>query len=146
MIEEQEVDTLLAQLSSEQAQIRNVAALRLADMKADIAVNELLKAIFKKENFNYNGTLVYALQALDCSGKLKEIVEILFFQGYEAKLGAYTILSEQVFEFTAEDLLAVEQMWRVCQEQPYRCPDFDNSEVQAMIEDAVNGYLNYLER
>lgn len=141
---QQEVDSLLAQLNSEQSQIRNVAALRLADMKADIAVNELLKAIFKKENFNYNGTLVYALQALDCSCKLKEIFEILFFQGYEAKLSAYTILSEQIFEFTSDDLLTVEQMWCDCQEHPYKCPHIDNSEVKELIKDAVDGYLSYL--
>ncbi|GAB3713976.1 hypothetical protein GCM10027592_53430 [Spirosoma flavus] len=142
--EEQEVDSLLTQLSSKQSQIRNVAALRLADIKADRAVNELLKAIFKKENFNYNGTLVYALQALDCSCKLKEIFEILFYQGYEAKLGAYTILSEQVFEFASEDLLTVERMWHDCVEHPYKCPDFDSSEVSRMIKDAVDSYLSYL--
>lgn len=143
---EQEVNFLLTQLNSDQSQIRNVAALRLADLKADIAVNELLKAIFKTENFNRNGTLVYALQALDCRLKLKEIFEILFFQGYEAKIEAYAILSEQVFEFTTKDLLAVERMWCDCVEHPYKCPDFDNSEVREMIKNSVDGYLSYLKK
>ncbi len=39
--------------------------------------------------------MVFALESLDCSQKLKEIFRILFYESYESKLSADAILNDQ---------------------------------------------------
>ncbi|MCP2045813.1 HEAT repeat domain-containing protein [Pontibacter sp. HSC-36F09] len=141
-----EVLTFLIQLlNSKDPILRNCAALGLKDIKDNKAVEPLLDAIFKKENHNYNGTLVFALEDLDCSQKLKEIFKILFYESYEAKISAYAILSEQVFEFSEEDLLKVKEMWEEIKQHPEKCPNYEYEEVPELIQDAVDGYMGYLQ-
>ena len=60
------LEFLIALLELEDPGIRNLAALALEDIKDNKALDPLLRAIFKKENHNKNGTMVFALQALDC--------------------------------------------------------------------------------
>lgn len=139
------VDFLISLLSLENSGIRNRAALALRDIGDNKAVKPLLKAIFKKENLNYNGTMVYALEALDCSKNLKEIFKILFYQGAEAKLSADTILSEQIFTFYREDILIIKRMWDDCKLHPEKCPDYDDIDTREMMESAVEGFMRYLE-
>ncbi|WP_162426348.1 HEAT repeat domain-containing protein [Pontibacter pudoricolor] len=141
-----EVLTFLIQLlNSKDPILRNCAALALKDIQDNKAVEPLLEAIFKKENHNYNGTLVFALEGLDCSQKLKEIFKILFYESYEAKISAYSILSKQEFEFTAEDLHEVKKMWEDIKQHPEKCPNYEYEEVPEMIQDAVEGYMGYLQ-
>jgi HEAT repeat protein len=138
------VQFLIPLLKSEDPLLRNCVALSLKDIKDNKAIDPLLEAIFKKENHNYNGTLVFALEALDCSQKLKEIFKILFYESYESKISAYAILSEQVFEFTEEDLLEVNSRWEDIRLHPEKCPSYEYNEVPEMIQDAVDGYMSYL--
>ena len=139
------VDFLISLLAFENSGTRNRAALALSDIKDNRALEPLLTAIFKKENYNYNGTLVYALEFFDCSQKLKDIFKILFFETYEAKIGAYTILSEQEFDFTEQELIEIKQMWENCKSNPEICPGFEDKETKDMMQDAVEGFLTYLE-
>jgi len=83
------VDFLISILSSDNSDIRNRAALALENIKDNRALEPLLAAIFIKENHNYNGTMVFALEPLDCSKKLKEIFKILFFETYESNISFY---------------------------------------------------------
>lgn len=136
------VDFLISLIALDDSSIRNRAALALKDIKDNRAIEPLIIAISKKANLNYNGTMVYALESLDCSKKLTEIFQILFYQGYEAKWSAYTILSEQIFEFTKDDLYEIQKMWTDCLLNPEKCPDFD--EVREDIQDMVDDYLSYL--
>jgi len=138
------VDSLISQLNNNDPSIRNNAALQLADLGANQVVNALLDAILKVDNFGNNGTLVYALQKLDCSQKLVEVFAILFYQDYEAKLMAHQLLDQQVFEFSKEDLLTIQAMWHDCIKHPEKCPDFGTVAVRDMIEHDVAGYLSYL--
>lgn len=124
--------------------MRNSAALKLRAIADSRAVEPLLLAITKKENLNYNGTLVYALQTLDCSRKLKELFEILFYQGYEAKMGAMGVLNEQIFEFDSEELLEIKAMWEDCKLHPEKCPSFHFEDTEEIIEDYVEGFMAYL--
>jgi HEAT repeats len=133
---------LLSLLKSEKSDLRNEAALALEELKDQRALEPLLEAIFKKENHKYNGTLVFTLESLDCSKKLKEIFAILFYEAYEAKLSASAILSEQLFEFTDQDLYDIQYMWEDCKAHPEKCPQFIN--VRDLIQDKVDGYLSYL--
>jgi len=103
---------LINLLESENPSTRNTSALKLRVLKDNRAIEPLLKAIFKVENKEDNGTLVYALQTLDCKHKLVELFKVLFYQGYEAKVMAHQILDEQIFEFTKNDLLEIRKMWK----------------------------------
>jgi hypothetical protein len=133
------VDFLISLLSLNDSGIRNRAALALEEIKDNKAVDPLLTSIFKKENFNYNGTMVFALEALDCSKYLKEIFKILFYQGYEAKVSAQAILTNQKFYFTDQDIIEINQMWLECLQKPSLCPDFEDSKDD--IQELVNLFL-----
>lgn len=137
-------DFLISLLNLENPDIRNRAALALEEIKDNRALDPLLMAIFKKENHNYNGTMVFALESLDCSKKLKEIFKILFFETYESKISAYAILCDQTFDFTEQDLIDVRQMWQECKMDPAKCPGFDDEETMAMMQDAVEKFISYL--
>ena len=136
---EKVVDFLISLLLLDNSGIRNRAALALEDIKDNRAVEPLLNAIFKKENHNYNGTLVYALESLDCSGKLKEIFRILIYETYEAKMVADTILSEQKFDFNDDDLIEIQEMWNDCLLHPEKSPEFEESKV--MIQDNIDAFM-----
>jgi hypothetical protein len=138
------VEFLISLIASDNPGIRNRAALALEDIKDNRALEPLLTAIFKKENFNYNGTMVFALESLDCSQKLKEIFKILFYETYEAKVSAFAILADQIFNFTKDNLLEIQKMWNECKLHPEKCPDFDDIETREMIQDAVDGFMCYL--
>jgi HEAT repeat protein len=117
-------DFLISLLASDNPGIRNTAALALEDIKDNIALDPLLAAIFKKENHNYNGTMVFALQSLDCSKNLKDIFRILFYETHESKISAYAILCDQTFEFTTQDLTEIQQMWNDCNLHPTKCSGY----------------------
>ena len=138
------VNFLVSLIALDNSSIRNRAALALEDIKDSRALEPLLTAIFKKENHNYNGTMVFALEALDCSQKLKEIFRILFYETYESKICAYSILSGQIFDFTKEDLIEVKQMWDDCKQHPDKCPGYEDIETREMMQDAVDGFMSYL--
>jgi HEAT repeat protein len=143
--DEEAIQVLIDLLESADPQIRNSVALGIYDLKPQRALEPLLAAIFKDENHNFNGTLVYALGQLDCGHKLKEIFTILFYESYEAKYGAYEILDTQIFEFSRGDLLAIKAMWEDLLERPERCPGFDSDDTREMILSSVNGYMSYLD-
>lgn len=138
-------DFLISLLEKSNLGIRNRAALALEEIRDDRAIEPLLKSINKKENFNFNGTMVFALESLDCSKHLTEIFEILFYQTYESKMGAMSILDTQIFEFTKDDLINIENMWKDCLLNPIKCPEIENHEVRLEIQDLVDGFMKYLE-
>ena len=138
------VDVLISLIALDDCSIRNKAALALEQIKDNRALEPLLTAIFKKENHNYNGTMVFALESLNCSKKLKEIFRILFYETYESKLSANAILSDQIFEFTEHDLRDIQRMWEDCKLHPDKCPGIDDDETRKMMQDSVDGFLCYL--
>ena len=139
------INFLIGLLELGNVAIRNRAALALREIEDNRALNPLLKAIFKPENKNYNGTLVYALETLDCKSKLVEIFQILFYHQYESKMGACTILEEQIFEFTSNELLEIKGMWEDCNKNPEKAEDFDKEEKKLAMQDVYDGFMIYLE-
>ena len=137
------VDFLISLLNQSNAKLRNVAALGLREMRDNCAIEPLLNAINKKGNENNRGTMVYALQTSDCSQKLPEIFDLLFYGNFEVRMMASTILEEQIFEFTRQDLHNIQCKWEDLQEHPEKCPGF-NAEVKDLIQDFVADYLAYL--
>lgn len=133
----------LLELDNKHNYSRNIAALTLVKMGDNRAVEPLFNAILKKENINYNGTLVYALEGLNCSLKFRDLFDILFYHGYEAKVSAHAILSEQQFLFDNEDIIYISATWDNIKSHPEIYNEGGNS--MALIEDAVTQYLPYLE-
>jgi HEAT repeat protein len=133
---------LISLLSSRNPVIRDRAALGLHELKDNTAVEHLFKAISRPENVNHRGTLVYALESMDCSGKLVEVFDLLFYGNAEVKMGAEAILDEQEFEFTRNDLLNIQLKWQQVQANPDLCPYYDDwkDNIDVMVE----GYLAYL--
>ncbi|WP_426492721.1 HEAT repeat domain-containing protein [Hymenobacter sp. 102] len=135
-------DALLSLLSDTNPRARNAAALALRGRADNRAIEPLLAAIRTPNTRGYNGTLVYALQTLDCRHHLKELFEILFYQGYEAKQMAMQVLEEQEFEFTTEDLLSIQRQWNACKAQPELCYRFEENHEN--IDYFVEGFMAYL--
>jgi hypothetical protein len=128
-------DILINSLESEDVGLRNRVALALRKKKDNGAVDPLLKAILSPENRDYNGTMVYALQTLNCQYKLVELFQILFYESYESKMMAYMILEEQIFEFSQADLFEIQKMWQDCLQQPKKINGFEEGETRLMMED-----------
>jgi hypothetical protein len=88
------IQPLLATLSAtEDRWLRNRVALALMDLKAHEAVPALLDAAHRQLDGDH-GTLIYALEALDCRKHLEEIAFFLCHGDYEAQCAASTILEE----------------------------------------------------
>lgn len=136
------LDYLITLLNSTDPELRNLSALGLRDLADNGALEPLFVAIMKPENVNSRGTLVYALETLNCSAKFSEMFDLLFYGNYEVKVGAATILEDQEFEFSKVDLLVIQDKWTHIQLNPNLCPDYDKC--RADIEDLVSSYLNHL--
>ena len=132
---------LISLLKLDDPAIRNRAALALEEIKDNRALDPLLTAIFKKENHNSNGTMVFALEPLDCRNHLIQIFKILLFETYESKLSAYNILTDQEFIVTDKDIFEITSMWRKCKLSPKLCPGYDHQETREMMEDAVQRFV-----
>lgn len=136
------LDYFISQLANESPIIRDRVALGLYDLADNKAISPLLNAINKPKNTGCNGTLVFALSALDCSKLLKEIFDLMFYGDAEVRMSAALILDEQVFEFSKADLLSIKAKWESIQKNPEDCPDFEQYKEQ--IQDCVDGFLAYL--
>jgi hypothetical protein len=134
---------LISLLDSTDPDIYSIAAYTLRDIADNEALEPLMKAIFKKENLNYNGTLVFALQTLNCSHKFKELFEILFYHGYESKILAYQILGGQEFEFKRGELQDILAEWEDIKIHPDKCLFYEDS--KEMIQKTIDGYAGYLD-
>ncbi len=132
----------LLDLNNEQNWSRNIAALMLRDIGDNRAVDPLFTAILKKENINYNSTLVYALERLDCSRKFRELFEVLFYHGEAAQMSAHSILAEQDFLFDNNDLEGIKAEWESIKANSKGRPK--NEQVLEWMKGAVDQYMVYL--
>jgi HEAT repeat protein len=149
------IDYLIELLDQENSLVRNEVAMTFMDNKFNQALEPLLNSISKAENINARGTMVYALQALDCSHKLKELFEILFTatKNWEVQSGVLTVLEEQEFEFTRNDLIDIKDKWERLKENWNDLNGIEKGvtkkayEIDSdIIQDFVDGYVSYLEK
>lgn len=133
---------LVSFLTGTDVLLRNRAAIALHDLADSRALAPLLQAIFRKENEHHRGTLVWALEPLDCSQLLVPLFDLLFYGNAEVKRGAMSILDSQVFEFDTNDLYAIQAKWEEIQQHPENCPEYE--EHREDIQQTVDGYLAYL--
>ncbi|MBC8081825.1 MAG: HEAT repeat domain-containing protein [Hymenobacter sp.] len=139
---EESFNFLVGLLALDNAQLRKIAALALREKADNRAVEPLLAAINNPANKNNRGTMVYALARLDCSHHLKNMFELLIYGNYEVKMGAVTVLEEQLFEFTIDELENIAAMWRDCKDHPEKCPGYEKC--REGIESLIEGFLSYL--
>lgn len=69
---------------------------------------------------------------------------ILFYESYESKISAQAILSEQIFSFSKEDFLEIQQMWNGCKYHSEKCPYYEDIEKRKMMKDEVSGFKSNL--
>lgn len=89
---------------------------------------------------------------LDCSQPLSALFGILFgaVNNWEVQASALTILEEQIFEFTSDELYDIAAGWDAVKDDWNRLNDIDESSSskpdhdRALIQDFVDGYLAYL--
>jgi len=137
---------LIELLNQTDSGIRNRAALALEQIKDNRAVEPLIKAIAKKENHNFNGTMVFALESLDCSNRIVDIFRILFEETYESKISANAILEEQKFNYNENEIEKIDQMWIACNQNKSEFPGFDDEETYQMMKENYKLFKNHVNK
>ena len=132
------IDLIISKLDSNDTSIRYIASHLILTFKIERAKHKLIERILAKETFNSNGTMTYALFHLNCESNLADVFRILATQSYESKMHAYAIISEQEFEFSKDDLSEIKSIWNKTKSQKLEKETF------AMIEDAYNGFMGYI--
>ncbi len=149
---EGEFEYLLGLLKHEDSAIRNATALTFRENKYQDALEPLFEAINTEEYSNTNGTLVYALETLNCTNKLSELFRILFttYKNWEVQNHILTILDEQEFEFKEEELLLIKALWLKIKDS-WNALNGITEETRTkhsidedVVNETVQGYLAYL--
>ena len=143
---------LVELLDQENPWTRNVVAITFRINRFNAAVDPLFHAITKPENSRYNGTLVYALEKLNCGHHLGELFSILFGAAgnWEVQASALCILEEQIFEFIRDELRTIAEGWNAIQNDWNRLNNIDEGKIREtdfdrmLIQSFVDGYLAYL--
>jgi HEAT repeat protein len=150
---QENIDYLLGLLDQTNTELRNAIAITFRDNKFSDALEPILNAINKKENKGRTGTLVYALEKLDCRFKLKELFHILFDNNsYEVQNHILTILDEQTFDFTEADLLEIKSKWEKLKDNWNEFNNVDKDNLKGhdidrdLVQSFVDGYVTYLEQ
>jgi hypothetical protein len=120
------IDLFISLLDHDNSKIREIAALGLHEIADNQALEPLLTSINKQSNKNSNGTMAFALETLDCSRKLNEIFDLLFYGDAEVKMAATSILDNQDFYFSKFDLTNIQAKWDYIKSHPEKCPFYDS--------------------
>lgn len=120
------LDYFLSLLDQDNVKLRDLAALGLHDLADNNALVPLLKAINQPKNQGHNGTMAYALETLDCSKELSAIFDLLFYGDAEVKMAATTILDEQTFDSSEQEIQNIQHKWHDIKMYPDKCPFFDS--------------------
>jgi hypothetical protein len=99
---------LLKALGSADPKERDKAALCLRDI-AEAAVPALLRAIHEPANKNNRGTLAYAPNVFNCSEHFAMLFALAVTGNYEVQCHALSILQQQNFAPTTQELREAEQ-------------------------------------
>ena len=133
--------------------IRNATALTFRDNKFDRAVPYLIKAIKKPENKTNRSTLFHALETMDCGCIFNELFAFLFSThgNWAAHHSILTILDEQEFLFTDDDLRNLKKIWNILMPDWNNLNKLDESKIKDMditsiiIDEFVNRFTDYLD-
>ena len=119
------VTILIPCLASPSPVTRNAAAIALRDIGDNAAREPLIRAITDPLTQGDRGTLVRALQTLDCSACLRFLFQLALTETFEVQNHALQILYEQEFWYTREDLVEMEAELEGYAQREDRPPDTD---------------------
>lgn len=94
LTEDDKKELLTIFLNTKNYQIRNRIAILLSEVGYNRAIPLIIEVIFRKELYNRNGSLVYALYDMDVLKNFPDIIRIICTQDYEARLMAYDIVKK----------------------------------------------------
>lgn len=99
-------DYLIKQLLNckmpEENKKRNTVALFLSEIKCDEAVSAIIKLIKDEQESKHIGTLIYALQNLECAEYLEHIFHLLYSGNYEVRRNIFDLLEQNKDKITLE--------------------------------------------
>ena len=103
---------LIDMLNSKDSQIRNLAAVAMRETKDQKFLTPLIQRLSDLGPKGQIGTLVYALENLDCSKNLYDIANLNLHAGtnMEIKHSTTVILNEQTFRLTKKELKEVKEL------------------------------------
>lgn len=132
-------DYLLSKLkTSSDGNSRNMLAIILSDLKCQDAVEILMELISKPELENNRGSLVYALENLECAKYYKELLPLLFKGNFEVRMQIYSVM-QNIFPQLCEQ----EQKWCIDyverQLEEYECI---LSQAYDLYENVIGGELS----
>lgn len=133
---------IVDQLNSDEDYVRYISSLMIIQFKIESAKSKLIERILDSNTLGNNGSMTYALLHLNCEDKLVDVFRILASQTWESKNHAYTILSEQIFEFSRSDLYNLDKIWNDVLANQTKNQIYD-SETLEMIENAYLGFKTY---
>lgn len=117
------VDSLIQLLRSTDGRTRNRAAMALREIGDDRAVHPLVDAISVPENCNNRGTLVYALQTLDCRNYFQFLFDLAIEGNYEVRCMVLMIFEDQEFELTPTIVAEVTNKLDAFTRRKHNCPE-----------------------
>lgn len=149
---QENINYLINLLDNENSSVRNAVALTFRDNKYNEAIEPLLKAINKIENVSHRGTMVYALETMDCKVKFRELFILLFngINNWEVQNSVLTILDEQEFEFSEEDLRFIKESWDSLKDKWNQLNFIDEKNISEIdidrnvIQNYIDEFLSYL--
>ena len=132
-------DYLLSKLkTSSDGNSRNMLAIILSDLKCQDAVEILMELISKPELENNRGSLVYALENLECAKYYNELLPLLFKGNFEVRMQIYSVM-QNIFPQLCEQ----EQKWCIDyverQLEEYECI---LSQAYDLYENVIGGELS----
>lgn len=107
---DESVHPLLDNLKSDDNFKRNAAALGLMRTKNQKYFDSLMNRIKELGLDEDRGTLVFALEAFDCSSNLYDIVDLYLNGNAEVRMGTTTILNDQKFKLTRKEIKRVSDL------------------------------------
>lgn len=99
------IDLLICKLADykmpQDSNKRNAVAIFLSEMKCDEAVPKIIEIIRNEKGSKYIGTLVYALQDLECAEYLEQIFDLIYIGNYEVRRNMFTLLEQNKDKITS---------------------------------------------
>lgn len=129
--------------STEDADIRNAIALALSDLQAHEAVAALLEIIKNPKHKGFTGTLLYALQNLDCKDYFLDFIHILgegTFENSEMALGLIEKYADDVDYGVRLEAINTLKSFKKGQSPEFASSKYDNLHY---IEHALKLLLDY---
>lgn len=81
---------------------RNTVALVLSSLKCNKAVTTIIKLLKNESESKYIGTLVYALQNLECHQYLEQIFHLIYIGNYEVRRNMFDLLEQNKDKISIE--------------------------------------------